>query len=165
MTDIKPLSHGYYHDCFHAKTYDYMGNCVLCATRLKNDCRVGCRLCQFEDPTILLPLLTGQRKLLRNVLKDLWDHIDHVLEATENSAETKIIARELCYLLSNCKVTGWYLDSENGKGWSEHLFQVAKALASMCCRKHKCFCAKSFEAVYVCSYCKKCEKNRKRKRY
>ena len=54
-------------------------------------CKWRCKLCQF-DPEVCIPYITGQRKALRNILKDLWDHIDCVL-GRGNIHERRMMAR------------------------------------------------------------------------
>ena len=119
MTDIKPLSHGYYHSCRYGDSNshrDWLNDdeCDRCldAGEDEDRCPLDCKLCRLEDPEILIPLGTGQMELLRSVLKDLWYHIDVVLDSKRSSVEKKLMARELSFLLTNCKRTREYLDME-----------------------------------------------------
>lgn len=160
MDDIKPLSHGYFHVC---DIYKWLNDdCDLCNGRWGSRCYLVCKLCRLEEPEVLVPLLTAQRKLLRTVLKDLWGHIDVVLDSNPNTWKKKIMARELCHLLSSCESTRDYLDTESGKkGWANDVLQRAKDLMTTCCRQHKCECPKeNYLSKNICWHCVVCEKER-----
>lgn len=81
-------------------------------------CELDCRMCQGY-PELYIPLLTGQKKVLRNILKDLWANIDFVLgPSREKSYEKEVRIEELHLLLTKCNFTRYYLDWDCGDGWS-----------------------------------------------
>lgn len=125
-------------------------------------CILDCRMCQCE-PEILVHLLTGQKQMLRNVLKDLWTNIDIVLGPWRGNRRNKRRRIEEMYLLlTECKFTRCYLDWDRGfKGWSASLLDTVKNLRE---RRNSRSC--SCSGIDVCDDCwEQMEReNKKRKR-
>lgn len=90
-----------------------------------DNCAVPCRLC-VGDPEVIIPLLTNQKQVLRDLLKDLWERIDLVLSNNWRIYHPNIVwhATNMQQLLSLCHLTRYYLDWTCGQGWSRLLVRV-----------------------------------------